>query len=62
MTIARLLFLGATAVLTGSDTSAVVEGIVGPAEIGMGIPPAGAGNLGTGGMGLPSGGATGGLY
>jgi hypothetical protein len=46
---------------TGSDISAIISGIAGVAGIFMGIPPAG-GSLGSGGMGLPGGAATGGLY
>jgi hypothetical protein len=69
MTVARILILGivmtatvATVALTGANTSAIVDGIAGPPDIGVGIPPHGADDLGTGGMGLPSGAATGGLY
>jgi len=69
MTIARILILGfvvtaivTTAALTGSDVSAIVKGIAGPAEIGAAIPPVSAGDHGSGGVGLPSGAATGGLY
>ena len=36
--------------------------VVGVAEIVMGIPPVSGGSLGSGGMGLPAGAATGGLY
>lgn len=69
MTIARILILGivmtatvATVAFTGSNPSAIVKGIVGPADIGVGTPPVDGDGLGTGGMGLPSGAATGGLY
>jgi hypothetical protein len=69
MTIARILILGivmtatvATVAFTGSHPSAIVKEIVGPADIGVGIPPVGGDDLGTGGMGPPSGAATGGLY
>jgi hypothetical protein len=66
---ARLLILGivvtyaatvATAALTGSDMSAIVKGIAGLAKIGVGPPP--VSDLGSGGVGLPAGAATGGLY
>jgi hypothetical protein len=45
----------------GSDISAIIKGVAGIAEIAFGIPPIG-GSLGSGGMGLPAGAATGGLY
>jgi len=68
MTIARMLILGivmtptvATVAFTGSHPSVIVKGIGGPADIGVGIPPVDGDDLGTGGMGLPSGAATGGL-
>jgi hypothetical protein len=44
----------------GWDISAIIKGIAGVAEIVLGIPP--TASLGTGGMGLPEGAATGGLY
>jgi hypothetical protein len=68
---ARILILGivvtyaatvATAALTGSDMSAIVEGIARLAKIGVGLPPVSPGDLGSGGVGLPAGAATGGLY
>jgi hypothetical protein len=69
MTVARMLILGivmtaavATVAFTGSDPSAIVKGTVGSADIGVRIPPVDGDDLGTGGMGLPSGAATGGLY
>jgi len=69
MTIARMLILAivvtaivTTAALTGSDMSPIVKGIAGPPEIGAAIPPVSAGDHGSGGLGLPSGAATGGLY
>ena len=45
----------------GSDIGAAISGIAAVAGIFMGIPPIG-GSLGSGGMGLPDGEATGGLY
>jgi hypothetical protein len=46
----------------GADISAIIKGIAGVAEIVMGIPPVSGGSLGSGGMGLPAGAASGGLY
>jgi hypothetical protein len=47
----------------GKDISAIISGVAGVAEIvGAFLPTGGGGSLGTGGMGLPEGAATGGLY
>jgi hypothetical protein len=45
----------------GKDISAIISGIAGVAQIALAIPTGGA-SLGVGGMGLPEGAATGGLY